>query len=264
MNEAQDIIEHDEQPQTMPAARQQTQIAQAPTPAHMLATAVEQGADLDKLEKLMALQERWEANEARKAFDAAMSAFKADPPELIKNRHVKFKTRDGDVTEYDHATLDHITSEIGKKMAPHGLGFRWDVEQMEGGRIRVTCIVTHAQGHSIRVPLEGSPDQSGKKNAIQQTGSTITYLQRYTLLSAVGLAAKGQDDDGRSAGPQIETITAEQVADLESLISEVGANKANYLKALKVERLEDLPAGKYRGALQRLEQKRKEQKEPQK
>lgn len=260
MNEAQDIIEHD-QPETMPAPRQQTQIAQAPTPAHMLATAVEQGADLEKLEKLMALQERWEANEARKAFDAAMSAFKADPPVLFKNRHVKFKTRDGDVTEYDHASLDHITTECGKKMAPHGLGFRWDIEQLEGGRVRVTCIVTHAQGHSIKVPLEGSPDQSGKKNAIQQTGSTITYLQRYTLLSAVGLAAKGQDDDGRGAGRQIETISAEQVADLESLISEVGANRENFLKASKIERLEDMPAEKYQGAVRRLEQRRKQTQE---
>ena len=42
--------------------------AQAVTPMQMLQIAVEQGADLDRLEKLMDMQERWEANEARKAF----------------------------------------------------------------------------------------------------------------------------------------------------------------------------------------------------
>ena len=34
------------------------------TPMAMLQIAVQQGADLEKLEKLMALQERWEATEA--------------------------------------------------------------------------------------------------------------------------------------------------------------------------------------------------------
>ncbi len=44
------------------------------TPQQMLAIAVQQGADLQKLEKLMELQERWEKNQARKAYVAAMAA----------------------------------------------------------------------------------------------------------------------------------------------------------------------------------------------
>ena len=55
------------------------------TPNQLLAMAVEQGADVDKLEKLLQLQERWEANEAKKAFVAAMNAFKANPPEILKS-----------------------------------------------------------------------------------------------------------------------------------------------------------------------------------
>ena len=39
------------------------------TPMQMIAQAVAQGADIDKLQKLMDLQERWEANEARKAYE---------------------------------------------------------------------------------------------------------------------------------------------------------------------------------------------------
>ena len=57
---------------------------QAATPSVLLAMAVQQGADLDRLERLMALQERWEANEARTAFVAAMTAFKAEPLEIFK------------------------------------------------------------------------------------------------------------------------------------------------------------------------------------
>jgi hypothetical protein len=166
--------------------------AQAITPMAMIQMAVQQGADIDKLRQLMDLQERWEKNEARKAFVAALNAFKANPPELSKNKHVMFETQKGR-TEYDHATLDNVSLNIGRALSQHGLSHRWDVEQKEGGIIRVTCVLTHCQGHSERVPMEGMPDISGGKNSIQGIGSTVTYLQRYTLLAATG---KDQDDDG--------------------------------------------------------------------
>lgn len=164
------------------------------TPMQLLNMAVAKGADLAQLEKLMDLQERWEKNEARKAFVTALNAFKADPPHIFKNKAVAFGAGK---TSYKHATLDNVSGEIGSALAKVGISHRWDTEQLEGGIIRVTCILTHALGHSERVPLQASPDQSGSKNAIQAVGSTVTYLQRYTLLSATGMAVQDQDDDGR-------------------------------------------------------------------
>jgi hypothetical protein len=189
----------------------------APTPMTMLARAVEQGADLDKLTKLMDLQERWEANEARKAFVAALNAFKADPPTLTKNKHVMFETSRG-VTEYDHATLDQVSSTIGKALSAHGLSHRWEVEQLEGGLIKVTCVLTHDKGHSERVPMQCTADDSGGKNKIQSIGSTVTYLQRYTLLAATGMAVGGADNDGR--GAEETGLSAEQLATFEKNIKD--------------------------------------------
>lgn len=225
------------------------------TPMHMLQVAMERGADLDKLQQLMDLQERWEANEARKAFVAAMAQFKANPPEILKGKHVRFETSKG-TTEYDHATLADVCAAAIKGLADVGISHRWDVNQEN--RIRVTCILTHKQGHSESVAMTASPDESGGKNSIQAIGSTITYLQRYTLLAATGLAARDQvDDDGRSAGPQPEVITETQVADLKALVTEVGADMTGFLQYLKVERLADLPAKKYRAACNALEAKRR-------
>ena len=45
------------------------------TPVHLLELAINQGADIDKLEKLMAMQERWDANLAKKAYTDAMVRF---------------------------------------------------------------------------------------------------------------------------------------------------------------------------------------------
>ena len=229
------------------------QAAPQATPMQMLTTAVNSGADLAMVEKLMDLQERWEATEARKEFVAALSAFKADPPTLVRDRHVHFSTQKGP-TDYRHASLDQVSEVIGKALSQHGLSHRWDVEQT-GNEIRVTCVLTHVRGHRVSVPMVATADTSGSKNPIQAIGSTITYLQRYTLLAATGMAVKDQDDDGQGGG--VETITKQQVADLEALMTEVGADRAKFLRWAKAERLEDIQAGFYQTAVKMLEAKRK-------
>jgi hypothetical protein len=53
----------------------------------------------------------------------------------------------------------------------------------QGDRISVTCILSHNEdGHSEETTLSGPADASGSKNAIQAIGSTLTYLQRYSLV----------------------------------------------------------------------------------
>ena len=186
-----------DEPTTGLVTRPAAPMAQAPTPMVLLQMAMDQGADLEKLTKLMDLQERWEANEAHKAFVAALAAFKAHPPVLEKNKTVDYTSKStGNRTTYKHATLDEVAIQIGEALAPHGLSFRWNVEQA-GGRVKVTCILQHAMGHSETVTMDGPLDDSGQKNAIQQAGSTVTYLERYTLLAITGMAVKDQDNDGR-------------------------------------------------------------------
>ena len=167
---------------------------QVTTPSHLLAMAVEQGADLDKLTKLMDLQERWEASEARKAFTVAMAGFKSEPVEILKKKNVSFSG-----TSYNHAELSDITDAIGPALSRHSLSYRWDVRQDASNTITVDCILTHIAGHSERVTMTAPPDDSGKKNKIQQIASSTTYLQRYTLLAVTGMSTKGMDDDGREA-----------------------------------------------------------------
>ena len=174
--------------------------AQSVTPMVLLQQAVAQGVDTDKLAALMDLQERWEKNEARKAFVVALNAFKANPPVIEKSKQVSFATSKGK-TEYKHATLDKVSAIIGGALATHGISHRWEVEQFEGGRIKVTCVLTHALGHSERVPMESRADDSGGKNSIQAIGSAVTYLQRYTLLAASGMATTDQDNDGAGGTP---------------------------------------------------------------
>lgn len=201
-------------PELLPATPANVQALQTATPMMLLSMAIEKGTDLDQLQKLMDLQERWEANEARKAFVAAMAAFKANPPRLEKNKLVNFSTSKGQ-TSYRHATLDHVADVLGAELSKHGLSFRWNVTQ-EQARIVVTCILQHCMGHSESVTMSGTADDSGSKNPIQQVGSTVTYLERYTLLAATGMATAEQDTDGRGSDPS--GTQAMDGASLESLL----------------------------------------------
>lgn len=235
----------------LPVEAPQSHSLAVATPNTLLQLAVEKGASLEQLEKLMALSERWEANEARKAFVVAMAEFKSNPPEIVKDKSVSFQTSKG-TTSYDHATLGNVTSAVCAGLAKHGLSHRWDVKQADG-KITVVCTITHAKGHSESVQMTAGADDSGGKNSIQQIASTVSYLQRYTLLSATGLATHDQDDDAAHADDKT-TMTDEHVATITAKCEEISKTmKGTVLKSYSVAKLEDIPDEEYERIIHRLE-----------
>jgi len=163
------------------------------TPMQMLQVAVQQGADLERLQKLMDLQDRWEAKQAQKAFNAALAAFKKAPPVVVKDLLNK---------QYGsmYTSLGNLVNTVNAALGEHGLSASWDVEQADV--IKVTCVLEHVDGHARRVTIEGPPDTSGSKNTLQQIRSTLTYLRGATFEAVTGIASKigNQDDDGNGAG----------------------------------------------------------------
>lgn len=183
------------------------------TPPQTLALAIQKGVDPSVLKQMLELQERWEAGEARKAYVVAMTKFKAEAPAVLaKDAEVDFTSAKGR-THYRHATLGGIIQKITPHLSRHGLSVSWSTDQRPDGSVAVTCHVTHERGHSEQVQLVAPPDNSGNKNSIQQIGSTVSYLQRYTLQSALGLATADQDDDGVSAGPRPGTGRDDDIVD---------------------------------------------------
>lgn len=226
---------------------------QSPTPAMMLQAAIERGTDMDQLTKLMDLQERWEANEARKAYVRAMAEFKSEPLKVTKSKTVSFGN--GGRTAYTHATLADVVEAVVHALSAHGLSHRWETKQ-ENNLVTVACVITHDMGHSERTELSAPADSSGSKNNIQAIGSTVTYLQRYTLMAATGLAAKDMDDDGRTAAPA-DKINGSQhdtlMAKLEATNSDVG----KFCAAFGIEDVRDLPASQFDEAMKKLAMKAK-------
>lgn len=227
------------------------------TPMDMLDRAVSQGANIDTLTKLMDLQERWEANQARKAFDAAMAAAKAEIPVILKNRTVDFTGKTGVRTHYQHEDLAEIARTVDPILAKHGLSYRYRTESPIGAPVTVTCVVSHRDGHSEENTLCGPRDESGNKNPIQSVGSTITFLQRYTLKSSLGLAA-AVDDDGHLSDASTDTtasISEAQRKELQALIENADADVVAFCQWARVDSVAEIPASMFGKAKQALEAK---------
>lgn len=163
------------------------------SPSSLIQQAISSGLSVDGLEKLVALQERWEANQARKGFFEAFTRFQAKTPDIVKNKDVAFGQ-----TSYRYATLASISRQLAPALEAAELSYRWEIQD-DKDTIKVTCLVSHILGHTERTTMTGSPDASGSKNAIQARGSAIEYMKRYTLIGALGLTTTDTDDDARSS-----------------------------------------------------------------
>lgn len=159
-------------------------------PSQLLTMAVDKDLDIDKLRQLMELQKSWQADQARKAFFESLARFQSEVPELRKSKAVAFKE-----VKYNYAPLADITRQIKDTCRQCGLSYRWEIADTKE-ELKVTCLVTHTDGHTERTTMTASPDDSGSKNKIQARGSAIEYLKRYTLIGALGLSTTDSDVDG--------------------------------------------------------------------
>lgn len=221
-------------------------VAVAMTPMDMLDRAVSNGASVETLTQLMILQERWEANQARKAFDEAMAAAKANMPSIVKSRKVDFTTAKGR-TNYQYEDLASIMNQIGPVLSANGLSVRYRTSAEPNLPISVTCIVSHRMGHSEENTLMASRDDSGNKNSIQAIGSTVTYLQRYTLKAALGLAASADDDGSKSQQTMEEAkhITEAQASVVRDLIEEAQLDTVKFCEHWKIEAIPDISSSAF-------------------
>jgi len=228
--------------------RELAAIETSTVPTDLIRVAFEKGYTPDQIKELLLIQERWESNNARKEYHVAMTAFKANPPKIKKDKSVAYGT-----TKYNHASLANVTESINAELSKHGLSASWTTHQ--NGAISVTCKITHVKGHSEETTLTAAADTSGAKNAIQAIGSAISYLQRYSLLALTGLATSEMDDDGNAA--VMAFISEKQVGQLVDMIADKEVDIEKFCKWLNVESLDKIPASKFQQAFAALDGKKK-------
>jgi len=213
--------------------------------------AVNPAVDVEKFARLLELREKAEASFARKAFNNAVALAKGEIGPIVKDKAVDFTTQKGR-TNYKYEGFDTIARAVDPILNANGLSYRFRAAQ-DGNKVAVTCIIAHRDGYSEETTLSVAEDHSGNKNAIQAIGSAATYLQRYTLKLALGLAAS-LDDDAQSFGPGGE-IDEAQLQELRQLIINTDSDLPKFLRYFRVETLDKLPAAKFESAVRMLKAK---------
>jgi hypothetical protein len=229
------------------------------TPYDLISQVTQGGGDLAEkaklIESLMDLQEKHERREAEKAYHKAVAEFKAKPIQINKDKaNVQYGSM--------YTSISELVNTVNTALSPCGLSAHWTFTQADNN-IGVTCILSHTQGHSESVTLFGPPDDSGKKNRLQQIKSTTTYLKGATFEAITGVASSDSvginvSDDGNSARP---SITEDQAAEIYSLLMDTGSSSEAFMKAMRCEGMEvaDLPADIYKNAIRRLNEKKVKQ-----
>lgn len=208
--------------------------------------ALDPNASIEKLERMLDMRDRLQAESARAAFSAAFAAASAEFPSIPLNGR-------GDKNK-PYALLKDIVNLTRPVLARHGLALSFGVES-HSDRVVVTAELMHVSGHSKTTSIELPRDTSGSKNAVQSVGSSQTYGQRYTAQAILGLSlGDDTDDDGASAGGKA-TITAEEYFQLRNLLDEAEADEARFCQFLKVQHLEELPSRMFANAVSALRKK---------
>jgi len=219
------------------------------TPADLLAMAVSGGAEVDKLEKLMDLQERWDAKNARQSFYRAMAQLQSELPEIPHTKTVY--ARSGDKL-YDYAPLSAIVKVVGPIIHGRGFSWRFDTDPQESGGARVSCIVSHKDGHSETTTVTIPPTQGRNTNQSQDHGIVITYGERYAFRAAFGLVSGIEDVD---AVTPIERISEEEETVLINLCAEANKNIGKLCLWAGCDSTQNFPKDKYDEACAILKKK---------
>lgn len=234
-----------------------TQHSADPTPAQILAAAVDKGADADTLERLVGLAERVMDRRAERDMDAALAAFQAQCPTIPHDKDTRKAGKGGRSYGYTYASLAQIEKTIRPVLSQNGLSFSHSFEMLDANAMRCTCTLRHESGAERHSTFTGPALDGGSMNGIQKAGSARSYMRRYTLIDVLGLTtAEGDDDAHSAAAPSVDTISAEQAEALKALAKDVGANVKGFCAYLRVTSIDEIPAFRYDEATELLEKKR--------
>jgi len=198
----------------MPPDRESQMLANPPQEISMLATisrlALDPRCDMDKLERLIKLQDRMEAKSALEAFNAAFAEMQCEMPSVEKrteNTHTKKM----------YADLDDINYAVRPVMAKFGFGVSFKIVNQANG-VSITGILMHKAGHREETTMILPLDTGAGRSAVQSVGSTTTYGKRYVMCALLNITSGDDNDNDGYVEPSEQLVTPVQARQLQALL----------------------------------------------
>jgi hypothetical protein len=158
--------------------------------------------DIDKMERLLAMQERVQERMAKQAFTEAKIAMRPELPEVTMKGHIVIRDKNNAniiIQDTPFARFEDIHDAVVPIITQHGFDLAFRNGLAPDGKVRVTTILSHVGGHTEETVFDLPHDSSGSKNSVQAVGSSTSYGKRYGVLSALNIKVSGEDDDGQAA-----------------------------------------------------------------
>jgi len=202
--------------------------------------AMNPAVDIDKMERLLQMQERVFERQAQVEFNAAFARMQPELPAV---------ERLGKSNTGDYGRWEDIQAAIQPVIARHGFGLSFKTN-VTSDTITVTAILRHAGGHDDSTELALPADKSGSKNAVQAVGSSVSYGKRYTACALLNIQVGGEDNDG--AG---EPVSPEQLKKILTLLEDTNSDVEKFCKWAKIDAVKFLPAARFNETVGMLHQK---------
>ncbi len=224
--------------------------------------AADSAQDIGRIVQLTELYQKIRADEAKRAYRAAFPAMQAELPVIDQNGRIVIQKDNKIIQSTPYAKWEDINEAIQPVLFKHGFGLFFEPGIASDGKITVTAVVTHVEGHEERATVTLSHDSSGSKNSVQAVGSTLSYGQRYSaraLLNFQSRAKADQDDDGEAAGAPAgpAVISIKQRDELRALIDETASDVRRFCDHFKIPSVADLPADRFTQAVNMLKSKKR-------
>ncbi len=192
--------------------------------------------DVAKLERLLAMYERIKEGEAKATFKAAMVEMKPLLPVIDRNGRIVIKAKGSEtvIQSTPYSLWEDIDEAITPILHEHGFVLTFKSGAAADGKVTVTGILSHKNGHEEETTMPLPHDGTGSKNAVQAVGSSMSYGKRYTAILLLNIRTKGEDDDAQSTGkplaeksPQPNRITAatKWAKDAEATLAQIKTDK---------------------------------------
>lgn len=207
------------------------EVAESNTVSMFERLARDPSVDVEKLQRLMDMQERVIKRDAEAAFNRDLAEMQIELPSIGE--------RGNAAGRYTYALWEDINSIVKPVLHKHGFALSFRTDFSDG--INVTAVLAHRNGHSERTSIKLPADKSGNKPDVQAVASSVSYGKRYTAGALLNLTSHGEDDDAYKAAGNIgqqakstitpmsgvyEELTSDQRMALESLADSVEAELA--------------------------------------
>lgn len=226
-------------------------LAEIPSEGNVLVEMVKRSdIDPDRLEKFMELQFRYEANQAKQAFNKALAAFQGECPIIPKTKNVKFKSVD-----YTYAPIEEMVKVIKPILDKHSLSFTFDIkETQDKDKLLLVTRIRHSAGHSEEASnFFNRMHDDQRMNEAQRAKSAITFAKRVALENALGLVTEDDPDADDAFIPK--EATKEQLTEIRTLISETNSVEKKVLDYVGADSIEEMNGSQAQKALHALKQK---------